>query len=96
MKNTKFEENDIISIKLTTKEEVIGKFIESKDNHWVISKPFILTASQQGLGFVPFIITASELVDNIEMNSDNFVGISYTESEIKKAYIQNTSGITLI
>lgn len=96
MKNTKFTEHDVISIKLTTKEEVVGKFIETKDDIWIISKPFILTANQNGLGFVPFIITASELVNEIEMNSNNFVGVAYTETEIKNAYIQNTTGLTLI
>lgn len=98
MKNTKFESNDIFSIKFVSKAEVIAKFVSANDDGvWVVSKPMILTATQNGLGLMPFILTASQVFpDNIEMNSNAFIAVATVDEEMKTAYLQSTTGLHLV
>jgi hypothetical protein len=57
--------NEIVTIRLSTGEEVIAKCVEATDRDIVLSKPVIIQMQmmgpqQAGIGFVPFLISMDE------------------------------------
>jgi len=88
------EKGTIVAVKLTSGDEIIGKIEVLNAKEIVLSKPIAIGISQQGAGFAPFMVSAS---DDVVLTFKREHVITYTEAreEIKNAYIQSTSGITL-
>jgi hypothetical protein len=91
---TPLKANDIISIKLTSGEEIITKLIEEKDNKLVVSKPLSLTATQQGMGLAPFMFTIDPAA-KVQINQSAIITVVKTQEEMAANYIQSTSGIAV-
>ncbi len=48
---------DIVTIKLTSGEELVAKLIEENPMQIKIARPLVLTMGQQGIGMVPYLFT---------------------------------------
>lgn len=83
----------IISLKLSSGDEVVGKVSGQNAEGITLSKPVILAASREGLAMVPFMMTAdpdSEFM--FKMN--NIMCIANTNQQVSDAYYQSVTGIT--
>lgn len=86
--------NDIITIKLVTGEEIIGR-LTHKDQHTVtIEKPVMLAATQKGLGFAPICISIDD-ASEFKFRQDHILFLADTRSELVDQYIKATTGIQL-
>jgi len=54
-----YSENDIVTLKLISGEEVIGKFISEDSQAVTLDKPLTLAMSQKGVGMVPLLMTVN-------------------------------------
>jgi len=88
------KEGSIITCKLTSGEEIIARFESGDETHIVISKPSVLAQGPQGLGMVPWIVSAQ--AEKITLNKNNIVAQTSTDEEIAKSYIQATSSIQIV
>jgi hypothetical protein len=88
------KEGSIITCKLTSGEEIIARFESGDETHIVISKPSVLAQGPQGLGMVPWIVSAQ--AEKITLNKSNIVAQTSTDEEIAKSYIQATSSIQIV
>lgn len=86
--------NEIITLKLITGEEVIAKLVEEKTDVYVLSKPSILSLSQQGVGMAPFFFTVSP-DKNVKINRTAIIAVESTDKDFADKYIQATTGIQL-
>jgi hypothetical protein len=86
-------ENDVISLKLTTGEEVIATYKEFTDTHIVVTKPATIAANQQGMGIVPWMMTARP--EKIRLNISTVIAYALTDENIAKSYTQATTDIQL-
>ena len=91
---TPYKVGDTISMKTVAGEEIIARLEEEKGTKLKVSKPMALTASQQGLGMVPFTFTVNPEA-NIELNMNTLVFVAKTDDEMAKQYIQSTTGIAV-
>lgn len=91
---TPYKAGDTISMKTVAGEEVIARLVEEQANKIKISKPMALTATQQGLGMVPFTFTVSPETD-IEINLNTIVFVAKTDEDTAKQYVQSTTGIAV-
>lgn len=87
------DQGDIVSIKLITGEEILGKFDTITDNELAVKKPCTLAMGQQGMGIVPWMLTTQPEVT--KLNKNTVVAYAPTDKEIAKAYIEATSSIKL-
>lgn len=87
----KYSANDIISLKLTTGEEVIAKYVEDSSTSITVDKPVCLVPQQEGLGFAPFMMTTSE--SRFDFSWHSIISIVPTAQELSKHYTQTTTGI---
>ena len=53
-----YKNGDVVTVKMKSGEELVGKLEASDDISIKLAKPLTLVASQQGIGLQPFLFTA--------------------------------------
>lgn len=97
--NKDYKSNDVISIKLTTGEEVIGYFVMSDSTCVVLRKPLVPVSTGQGqLALAPYLMTSDYMSkgSNITFAAHTVVTSDHTNKQIADAYTQQVSGITQV
>lgn len=93
--NKGFASGDVVSFKLTSGEEIVARFVEETATGYRISKPTVITMTQQGIGLMPFMFTVDPDRD-IEVQHGTVAVISATEKVFADQYLQGTTGIKLV
>lgn len=90
--NSTIQNGTIISMKLTSGDEVIAKVVSQGTGIVCVSKPIVLVMTPNGVAFMSFMIGAD---DNAQLtfNTDQILVMTPAREELKNAYIENTSGI---
>jgi hypothetical protein len=92
--STGLKEGNIVTLKLTSGEEVIGKLVTQTESKYTVSKPMVLSMSQQGVGMIPYVITAEPDAD-ISVNKSAVVLACETRKDAASSYLEQTTGISL-
>ncbi len=87
-------EGEVVTFKLTSGEELIGKLVQETDQFYKVSKPMVLTANQQGLGMAPYLFTVNPDKD-VKISKSTVVVAEATDKQYADSYIQGTTGIKL-
>jgi len=87
--------DDIVTIKLTSGEELVAKLVEETDTFIKMSRPLVLTASQKGVAMVPYLFTVDP-DSTIKINRSTVTVFEITDEDAAKQYIHGTTGISLI
>ncbi len=87
-------EGEIVSIKLTSGEEILAKLVEDGPVYYKLGKPMVLSMGPQGIGMMPYLLTANPDKD-IKLFKATVTVIEATEKQFADAYIQQTTGIKL-
>jgi hypothetical protein len=85
---------EVVTLRLNTGEEIIGKLVEDSSTNVSISKPMVLSMGQQGLGMMPFVFTVNP-DKNIKISRASVMMIEATDKQFADQYIQSTTGIKL-
>lgn len=93
--NKGFSQGETITIKMITGEEILARFQEETDKGFKINRPMVLSASQQGIGMMPYLFTVHPDQD-ITLNYTSVVLATLTDPDFAKQYIQATSGIKIV
>ena len=83
---------DVVSMKLSTGEEIIGGLEEETDTGFKVKKPMAIVMGQQGLALAPFMFSTSN-DQSMSFKSTNVMTVGITLEEISKQYVQQTTGI---
>jgi hypothetical protein len=85
---------DIVTLKLTSGEEVIAKFVSEEEKIYTVGKPHVLAQGPNGrMVLFPYIITADN-VDLIPMLKTAVVTPPIkSNAGVKNSYVEFTSGI---
>jgi len=93
--STSFKKDDIVTIKNTLGEEIISKFVEESDTHYVLSKPLALGMNQQGFQFMPVVVSGVTDSSNLQFPKSLVMWAVPTETNISSEYIQVTTGLAV-
>lgn len=85
---------EVVTIKLTSGEEIVAKLVEETMTHYKLSKPLVLSMGPKGIGMVPYLFTVSPEKD-IQLNKSTVTVIAASDKEFSNQYLQGTTGITL-
>jgi hypothetical protein len=85
---------EIVTIKLTSGEEIIAKLVEETAEYYKLNRPMVLTMAQQGLGMAPYLFTVSNEKD-VKLAKGTVTIIDATEKEFSNSYLSGTTGIKL-
>ncbi len=86
---------EVVTIKLTSGEELIASLISEDEKYIKVSKPRVLTSGAQGLGMAPYLFTVSPDKD-IKLSRVNVTVLEPTDADTAKQYTSATSGIAMI
>lgn len=94
-KETKIHENDIISIKMKTGEELLAKLISISSNELEIQNPLVLMVTENNQLNAGAMFISQEKSTVVRLNRDSIIGFCKTSDNLKNQYIQMNSGIDL-
>jgi hypothetical protein len=85
---------EVVTLKIVTGEELIGKLTEINEDYYMIHRPLVLVMSQQGLGLQQWTFTANT-DKSFKISKDKVIMIADTVKEMSTQYLSGTTGITL-
>jgi hypothetical protein len=92
LEKSKFAEGDIISLKLISGEEVIGKLVKEEMTSITIARPLSIAMTPKGPGLAPIMFTVSPEAE-YTINKSVIVFQGATVKEIGEQYTFQTTGI---
>lgn len=98
LNTSKFKLNDVVTIKLTSGEEVIGYFVRDDMSGITLRKPIVPVPTSSGsIGLAPYLMSSSYLQDGTEMTFSSHAVITRMETskQFAEAFIQQVSGLDL-
>lgn len=86
---------EVITLKLTSGEELVAKLVEETDSHYKLSKPLVIGHTPQGPGLMPYLFTVSPDKE-VKLLKTAVTVAEATDKQFADQYIQSTTGIKLV
>lgn len=86
---------EVVTIKTTAGEEIVAKLVEDGTFGVTVARPLCLTATEKGIGLVPFMFTTDPDA-NVTINKNTIMVLAATVKDAADTYIQQTTGIKLV
>ena len=92
---TPYKVGDIVSVKLSSGEEMVATLESETKEHVILRKPLMLVAGQNGAGLAPFMFTVDQDARyTVKLNS--IICIVKTAKDATSTYTQSTTGLTVV
>jgi hypothetical protein len=86
--------NDVVSIRLSSGEEIVGKLLADDANTIKLKQPLMAMMSEKGLAMIPFMLTVNPESD-LTVSKNQIVITAKSYKEVADHYLQSTTGISL-
>lgn len=86
---------DIVTIKLTSAEELIARLDAETPTYIEVTNPMTLSYGPQGISLTPWLITA-ENTNNLQISKERVMIMTTTMKRAADQYVQGTSGIKVV
>ena len=88
----KFTAGDIVTIKLLSGDEIMGKFVEDSMGSITLDRPVMLAMTQKGPAMAPVLVTVNP-DSKLTFNTQAVMVMAESDAEIGKQYVYQTTGI---
>jgi hypothetical protein len=85
---------EVITLKLTSGEEIVARLVEETDGFYKLSKPTVIAMTPKGPGLMPYLFTVSPEKE-IKLNKNTVSVAVASDKEFADQYMQGTTGIAL-
>ena len=85
---------EVITLKLTSGEELVAKLVEETATYYKLSKPQVIGMGPQGPGLMPYLFTVSPDKE-VKLLKTTVTVAEPTDEAFAKQFIQSTTGIAL-
>ncbi len=85
---------EVVSVKLYSGEEIIGRLDESTETVYKLHKPMVVAMGPNGPGLIPFMFTAGPN-RVIPVNRSAVSVIMTTDKQFADQYLSSTTGIQM-
>lgn len=86
---------EVVTIKLTSGEELVARLDEEKDTHYSLSKPMVITVGPNGLGLLPYMFTVAK-DKSVNLSKSNVNVIVSTDKQFADQYLESTTSIKMV
>lgn len=86
---------EVITLKLTSGEEIVAKLVEETDAYYKLSRPMVIGMGQQGPGLMPYLFTVHPEKD-VRLAKSTVTVAEATDETFAKQFLESTSGIKLV
>jgi hypothetical protein len=83
---------EVVTVKLTSGEELIASLVEERNDFIKVSKPKVLASGHNGIGMVPYLFTVDPDRD-IKLARSTIVVLEPSDKESASQYTKSTTGI---
>ena len=90
-----FVEGEVVTLKLTSGEELVAKLVEDGPVYYRLSKPMVIGMGQQGPGLMPYLFTVSPDAE-VKLQKSTVTVAEPTDQAFAKQFLETTSGIKLV
>ena len=87
-------EGEVITLKLTSGEEIIAKLVEDGPMYYKLSKPMVIAMGSKGPGLMPYLFTVSPNAD-VRLSKSTVTVAEATDESFAKQFLESTTGIAL-
>jgi hypothetical protein len=85
---------EVITLKLTSGEEIVAKLIEETPTHYKLSKPMVIGMGQKGPGLMPYLFTVAPEKE-VKLLKTTVTVAEATDKTFADQFITSTTGIQL-
>jgi glycine cleavage system H lipoate-binding protein len=89
-----YKVGDVVSIKLSSGEEMIARFEDENDDVVTVAKPYILIAAQNGMALAPYMFTIAPDT-KVKLKINNVICIVKSAKDASDMYIKQSTGIAI-
>jgi hypothetical protein len=86
---------EVITLKLTSGEEIVAKLSEETDVYYKLSRPMVIGMGQQGPGLMPYLFTIHPDKE-VKLSKNTVTVAEATDASFAKQFLETTSGIKLV
>jgi len=86
---------EVVTIKLTSGEELVCKLIEDAISFYKLSRPLVIGHTPKGPGLMPYLFTVNPDKE-IKLLKTAVTVVEATDKEFADQYIQSTTGIRMV
>ena len=86
---------EVVTIKTTAGEEIVAKLVEENPMGVTVTKPLCLTATNDGIGLVPFLFT-TDPDKEVTISKNSVMVLAPTIKDAADRYTEQTTGIKLV
>jgi len=87
-------EGEVITLKLTSGEEIIAKLVEDGPVYYKLKNPQVIGMGPKGPGLMPYLFTVSPDRE-IKLSKDTVTVAEPTDTQFANQFIESTTGIAL-
>ncbi len=85
---------EVITLKLTSGEEIVAKLTEETATYYKLSKPMVIGMGAKGPGLMPYLFTVSPDKE-IKLSKTTVTVAEATDKQFADQFVQSTTGIAL-
>lgn len=85
---------EVITLKLTSGEELVAKLVEETDAYYKLSKIQVIGMGPKGPGLMPYLFTVSPEKE-VKLLKTTVTVAEATDEQFAKQFIESTTGIAL-
>ena len=85
---------EVITLKLTSGEEIVAKLSEEADTYYKLSRPMVIGMGQKGPGLMPYLFTVDPERE-IKLLKTTVTVCEATDKAFADQFIESTTGIKL-
>ena len=88
-------EGDVVTLKLTSGEEIVARLDKETDTHYRLTKPMVIAMGAKGPGLMPYLFTVSPDKD-ISLSKTTVTVAVASDKAFADQYMQSTTNIQLV
>lgn len=93
--NVGIKEGDVITLKLTSGEELVAKLVEETETHYKLKHVQVIGQGPKGPGLMPYLFTVDP-EKAIKLQKSTVTVAEPTDEQFAKQFLSATSGIALV
>jgi hypothetical protein len=89
-----FSEGEVVTLKLTSGEEIVAKLVEDGPLHYKLKNPQVIGMGPKGPGLMPYLFTVNPDTE-VKLQKSTVTVAEATDASFAKQFIESTTGIKL-
>jgi hypothetical protein len=89
-----FSEGEVVTLKLTSGEEIVAKLVEDGPLHYKLKNPQVIGMGPKGPGLMPYLFTVNPDTE-VKLQKSTVTVAEATDISFAKQFIESTTGIKL-